>query len=155
MEPGGWAIVGLAANFWATASAHIGDGLLLGQPAQVLFTPINYRWNFGDGSTASSPTGGASWADLGLAEFSTTPTSHKYAAKDSYTVTLTVDYRADYSLGDQGWPRRRNRQHHSPSSPPKNPPCSSPKTATPTPTAPAADAATHFAAPVKDEGTPT
>ncbi len=103
MEPNGWAIVGLAANFWATASAQIGDGLLLGQPAQVLFTPIGYRWNYGDGSAASSPTGGASWADLGLAEFSTTPTSHKYTAKGTYTTTLTVDYRADYSFGDQGW----------------------------------------------------
>ncbi|TFB73080.1 hypothetical protein E3O21_18570 [Cryobacterium flavum] len=103
MEPNGWAIVGLAANFWAEASAQIGEGLLLGEPAQVMFTPIGYRWNYGDGSAASSPTGGASWADLGLAEFSTTPTSHKYTAKGTYTTTLTVDYRADYSFGDQGW----------------------------------------------------
>ena len=103
MEPNGWAIVGLAANFWAAASTHIGDGVLLGQPAQVMFTPIGYRWNYGDGSTASTPTGGASWADLAVAEFSTTPTSHKYTKKGTYTVTLTVEYRADYSFGDQGW----------------------------------------------------
>lgn len=38
MEPGGWAIVGLPANFWAKASAQITEGLLLGQPAQVMFT---------------------------------------------------------------------------------------------------------------------
>ena len=103
MEPNGWAIVGLPANFWAGASAQIGDGVLLGQPAQVLFTPIGYRWNYGDGSTASTPTGGASWADLAVAEFSTTPTSHTYTKKGTYTVTLTVEYRADYSFGDQGW----------------------------------------------------
>ncbi|TFD04207.1 MULTISPECIES: PKD domain-containing protein [unclassified Cryobacterium] len=103
MEPNGWAIVGLPANFWAGASAQIGDGVLLGQPAQVMFTPIGYRWNYGDGSTASTPTGGASWADLAVAEFSTTPTSHKYTKKGTYAVTLTVEYRADYSFGDQGW----------------------------------------------------
>ncbi|MDJ0378192.1 hypothetical protein [Cryobacterium sp. PH31-L1] len=68
----------------------------------MLFTPVGYHWNYGDGSTMSSPTGGASWADLGLTEFSTAPTSHKYTAKGTYTVTLTVDYRADYSFGDQG-----------------------------------------------------
>ena len=103
MEPNGWAIVGLAANFWAGASAQIGEGLLLGEPAQVMFTPIGYRWDYGDGTTAVSADGGASWADLGLTEFSSTPTSHKYAARGSYSVTLTVDYRADYSFGDQGW----------------------------------------------------
>ena len=103
MEPNGWAIVGLAANFWTGASAHISDGLLLGQTAQVLFTPIGYHWNFGDGSTATSSNGGASWEALGLAEFTTTDTSHKYTAKGTYSVVLTIDYHADYSFGDQGW----------------------------------------------------
>ena len=103
MEPNGWAIVGLAANFWTGASTHISDGLLLGQPAQVLFTPIGFHWSFGDGSTASSATGGASWEALGLAEFTTTDTSHKYTAKGTYSVVLTIDYHADYSFGDQGW----------------------------------------------------
>ena len=103
MEPNGWAIVGLAANFWTGASAQISAGLLLGQPAQVLFTPIGYHWTFGDGSTATSPNGGASWEALGLAEFTTTATSHKYAAKGTYSVVLTIEYHADYSFGDQGW----------------------------------------------------
>ncbi|WP_105036094.1 PKD domain-containing protein [Cryobacterium aureum] len=103
MEPNGWAIVGLAANFWAEASAQISEGLLLGEPAQVMFTPISYHWNYGDGTEATSTDGGASWKDLSLAEFSTTPTSHTYTAKGTYSGTLTVDYRADYSFGDQGW----------------------------------------------------
>ena len=103
MEPNGWAIVGLAANFWATASAQISEGLLLGESAQVMFTPIGYRWNYGDGSTSGSADGGASWKDLGLAEFSATNTSHVYTAKGTFTVVLTVDYRADYTFGDQGW----------------------------------------------------
>ncbi|MDJ0350157.1 hypothetical protein [Cryobacterium sp. PH29-G1] len=103
MEPNGWAIVGLATNFWATASTQISEGLLLGQPAQVMFTPTGYHWNYGDSNTISTATGGASWDDLGLAEFSTTATSHTYATKDTYSVVLTVEYHADYSFGDQGW----------------------------------------------------
>ncbi|TFD84932.1 PKD domain-containing protein [Cryobacterium serini] len=103
MEPNGWAVVGLAANFWAGASAQVGEGLLLGQPAQVMFTPIGYRWNYGDGTAGSSVTGGASWEDLGVAEFASTATSHVYTTKGTYSVVLTVEYRADYSFGDQGW----------------------------------------------------
>ena len=103
MEPNGWAIVGLAANFWTGASSQVSDGLLLGAPAQVMFTPIGYHWNYGDGNTTTSSNGGASWAALGLAEFSTTPTSHVYTEKGSYSVVLTIDYHADYSFGDQGW----------------------------------------------------
>ncbi|TFB71215.1 hypothetical protein E3O06_12650 [Cryobacterium glaciale] len=103
MEPAGWAIVGLAANFWAQTSAQLGEGLLLGQPAQVMFTPISYHWTYDDGATTSTATGGASWVALGLTEFATTPTSHVYTEKGTFTVVLTVDYRADYSFGDQGW----------------------------------------------------
>ena len=103
MEPNGWAIVGLAANFWATASAQISEGLLLGESAQVMFTPIGYRWNYGDGSTSTSVDRGASWENLGLAEFSVTDTSHVYTAKGRFSVVLTVDYRADYTFGDQDW----------------------------------------------------
>ena len=103
MEPDGWAIVGLAANFWAEASTQLGEGLLLGQPAQVMFTPIRYHWNYGDGTTTSTTTSGASWDTLDLAEFTTTPTSHTYTHTGTFTITLTVDYHADYSFGDQGW----------------------------------------------------
>ncbi|WP_146071176.1 hypothetical protein [Cryobacterium sp. Y57] len=103
MEPNGWTIVGLPTNFWANASAQIQEGLLLGQPAQVMFTPIGYHWDYGDNSTTSTPTSGSNWTTLNLTEFSNTTTSHKYAAKGTYTVTLTIDYRADYSFGDQGW----------------------------------------------------
>jgi PKD repeat protein len=103
MEPNGWAIVGLPANFWASASVHTGEGLLLGQPAQVKFTPINFRWNYGDGSVGSSATAGASWTDLGVAEFAETATSHVYNHRGTFTVGLIVGYRADYSFGDQGW----------------------------------------------------
>jgi hypothetical protein len=103
MEPNGWAIVGLAANFWAGASAQISTGLLLGQPAQVMFTPLSYHWNYGDGTTATSTTSGASWDTLGLTEFSPTDTSHRYTTTGTHTVTLTINYRADYSFGDQDW----------------------------------------------------
>ena len=79
--------------------------------------------------------------------------------KGAYTVTLTVDYRADYSFGDQGW---------RPIEGIVSVPCArftvvAAKESTvlvaqdcnAEPTSPAADAAAHFEEPVRDEGTPT
>ena len=54
MEPNGWTIVGLPTNFWAAPSAQIQEGLLLGQPAHVMFTPIGYHWDYGDSNTTST-----------------------------------------------------------------------------------------------------
>ena len=54
MEPGGWAIEGLPANFVAAASVQVVSGTLLGQPADVRFTPVGYRWTHSDGAVVDS-----------------------------------------------------------------------------------------------------
>jgi hypothetical protein len=103
MEPAGWTVVGLPTNFFAVASVHIRSGLLLGFPADVRFTPVGYRWNYGDGSSARLATGGASWAALGLAEFSETATSHLYGIRSTVTIASAVDYGAEYRFAGQPW----------------------------------------------------
>ena len=103
MEPGGWAVVGLPANFVAEASVEVVSGTLLGQPAEVRFTPVGYRWSHSDGATVESGTPGATWATLGQREFSPTATSHAYAAPGEYTVALTVVLRAEYRFAGSPW----------------------------------------------------
>jgi len=103
MEPGGWAMVGLPANFVAAASAEVVSGTLLGQPADVRFTPVGYRWTHSDGAIVESATPGASWAALSQREFTETPTSHVYAAAGEYTVDLAVVLRAEYRFAGSGW----------------------------------------------------
>ncbi|MDH6235970.1 hypothetical protein [Cryobacterium sp. CG_9.6] len=103
VEPNGLALVGLAANFVADASVHVVSGTLLGSVAEVRFTPAAFRWNFGDGGTRSSVSGGASWADLGVPEFSDTDTSHVYEERGDFVAGLTVDYTAEYRVGGGGW----------------------------------------------------
>ncbi|MBN9607396.1 MAG: PKD domain-containing protein [Actinomycetales bacterium] len=103
MQPDGWTIVGLDTNFWGVASTHIVSGTLLGRPAAVRFIPIGYAWNYGDGGTRSSGTGGAPWESLGLGEFEPTATSHIYFAPGTYTITLRVTYRAEYRFDGSGW----------------------------------------------------
>lgn len=103
MEPGGWAVVGLPANFVAAASAQVVPGTLLGQPADVRFTPIGYRWRHSDGATVESRSRGASWAQLGQKEFTATGSSHAYAASGEYTVTLEVALAAEYRFAGSAW----------------------------------------------------
>ncbi|MBC7443682.1 MAG: hypothetical protein H7311_14370 [Ramlibacter sp.] len=103
MEPRGWSLIGLPANFIAAASVHSRSGLLLGFPADVRFTPVGYRWNYGDGSTLDSSSAGATWAALGQPEFSDTPTGHEFRKPGSYSVSLAVVYSAEYRFAGRAW----------------------------------------------------
>lgn len=103
VQPNGWAIAGLPANFTATAPVQTLDGELLGFEASVRFTPAAFHWSFGDGASRTTPTGGRSWTALGLPEFSETSTSHVYAALGSVSSTVTVDYQAEYRFAGDGW----------------------------------------------------
>jgi hypothetical protein len=102
-EPSGWTIAGLETNFIAGAGEREQSGELLGQPVVVHFTPVAYDWNYGDGYGQTVSTPGASWAASGLADFSKTPTSHAYAARGNYTVTVTVEFTARYQFAGAGW----------------------------------------------------
>ncbi|TFD52222.1 hypothetical protein E3T55_06320 [Cryobacterium frigoriphilum] len=103
MQPNGWMVKGLSTNFVARAAVHEQTGELLGQPADVRFTPISYSWDYGDGTTGTSTNGGATWQWLNLPEFSETDTSHTYESTGEYTITPSVTYRAEYRYAGSDW----------------------------------------------------
>jgi hypothetical protein len=103
IEPNGWIVVGLDTNFYSDASAQVVNGTLLGLPASVRFTARSFSWSYGDGSSRTSATPGASWASLNVPEFTPTPTSHAFAQAGAYTIDLTVEYAAEYRFGASGW----------------------------------------------------
>ncbi len=103
MQPNGWGVVGIHTNFYATGDVHVVTGTLLGQPASVRFTPIGWHWTYGDGTAASVGSPGGTWAQLGIREFDATPGSHVYTAKAGYTVTLSIEYGAEYQYAGQPW----------------------------------------------------
>jgi hypothetical protein len=105
MEPDGWMIVGLDTNFYARAGVQVQNGLLLDEPASVRFTPVRYRWTYGDGTGASRTTPGATWRALGLKEFDPTATSHIYSAPGTYYIDLTIDFAAEYRWSAGPWTR--------------------------------------------------
>ncbi|GAB3128438.1 hypothetical protein GCM10027056_29840 [Glaciibacter psychrotolerans] len=103
MEPNGWAIVGLPANFYSRAEAHVRSGVLLGYLAEVRFTPLGFGWAYGDGSHGRTGTGGASWAAQGRAEFDETATSHVYGESGSFVVTPRALYTAEFRFNSGAW----------------------------------------------------
>ncbi|MFU8947176.1 hypothetical protein ACLRGF_10650 [Mycetocola zhadangensis] len=103
MEPDGWLLIGLPANFIADTSQHTQGGTLFDVPIEVRFTPSGYNWSWGDGSSSRTTVPGATWAELGLPEFSTTPTSHVFAETGIYSVTVTVAFTVEYRAVGGSW----------------------------------------------------
>lgn len=101
-EPGNVGISGMPTNFVATASVHTRTGAIFGIPLTVRFTPSGFDFGYGDGSSASTTTGGQTWAALGQAQFTPTPTSHVYDARGTYPADVDVRYTAEIDIG-LGW----------------------------------------------------
>ncbi|KJL27591.1 hypothetical protein RS83_02640 [Microbacterium oxydans] len=101
-EPGNLGVAGMPTNFVAAASTRTQTGALFGIPLMVRFTPSGYDFHYGDGSSASTRTGGQTWAALGQAQFTPTSTSHVYRQRGAYLADVDVRYTAEIDLGD-GW----------------------------------------------------
>lgn len=102
-EPDGWAVIGVPANFWVDVRTITVRAALLGDAAEVRFTPQAYRFAYGDGSTKPTRTPGASWAALGQEELSDTPTGHVYRSRGDLRATASVVYSAQYRFADGPW----------------------------------------------------
>ena len=102
-EPLGLGVVGMPTNLVAAASVQLQSGPLLGYDVTVRFTPTAYRFEHGDGTSRTSTTGGASWARLGLPDYTATPTSHVYGASGSFRAAVRVIYTAAVDFGTGSW----------------------------------------------------
>lgn len=101
-EPDGVGIVGMPVNFVTAPVVHEQSGTLFSVPIAVRFTPVAVVYVHGDGTQRTATSGGATWAALGLPQFSATDTSHAYALRGTYTAQARVHYAAEYNLGP-GW----------------------------------------------------
>jgi len=103
MEPDGWIVIGLHTNFYSTGGVSVIEGELLDRDAAVRFTPVAWHWSFGDGTGIDSASPGASWQQLGLAEFEATSTSHIFTETGAVSIVLTIDYSAEYTFNGSAW----------------------------------------------------
>lgn len=101
-DPSNLGVAGLPTNFVAATSVHTRTGTLFGAPITARFTPVGFDFAYGDGTTASTTTGGATWAQLGQAQFTPTATSHVYRDRGTYDASVTVRYTAEIDIGT-GW----------------------------------------------------
>lgn len=101
-EPAGFGVVGMPTNFVAAASEQAIPGVLLGYPVTVRFTPTAFVFSYGDGTSARSATGGATWAQVGAAQFSPTDTTHVYRERGIYSASVAVEFAASVDFGT-GW----------------------------------------------------
>ncbi|WP_345802351.1 hypothetical protein AAIB33_04445 [Microbacterium sp. AZCO] len=102
-EPAGFGVVGMPANLVAAASTQQIAGRLFDFDVVVRFTPVAFDFQYGDGTTSRSTTGGASWSGLGQAQFTPTATSHVYRDRGTYPVSVTVRYAAAVDFGSGSW----------------------------------------------------
>lgn len=104
-QPTGFGIVGAPTNLVAAASEQYLSGPLLGWDVTVRFVPSSYVFEYGDGASGRSSTGGASWEALGQAQFTPTATSHAYRERGTYPVRVSVQYTAAVDFGSGIWRR--------------------------------------------------
>ena len=102
-EPTGFGVVGMPTNLVGEASEQRIPGTILEWDVTVRFVPAEYVFDHGDGTSATASTGGASWDRLGQAQFTPTATSHVYAARGTYPVSVTVRYAASVDFGTGAW----------------------------------------------------
>jgi hypothetical protein len=103
MEPDGFFLRGLPANFVAASTANEHDGTLLERPVSVRFSPSTYLWEWGDGSSDTVSTAGSTWEDLGVPRFTATDTSHVFEERGPTTVALSVSYSVEVSVEGGEW----------------------------------------------------
>ncbi|WP_166408882.1 hypothetical protein [Labedella phragmitis] len=103
MEPDGFFLRGLPANFVAVSTTNVHDGTLLERPVSVRFSPSSYSWDWGDGSSDTFSTAGSTWEDLGVPRFTATNTSHVFEDRGPTTVALSVAYAVEVSVEGGEW----------------------------------------------------
>jgi len=103
MEPNGWMVIDLPANFYSNGGSSTKRGQLLDRTALVRFTPVRWHWEYGDGAQRTTGDPGASWKDLGADEFEPTGTSHVFDHAGTFEIQLTILYTAEYQFGGAGW----------------------------------------------------
>ena len=88
---------GAETNFYAEAVEQQFDITMFGQKVHVVATPVQYTWNYGDGTvfgpqpSMGGPLPQDRWGEK-------TRTSHAYASTGDFQVVLTTSFQGTYSV---------------------------------------------------------
>lgn len=99
-DNGGRGIRHAHTNFYSDADVIVENTTLNGRQAMLRATPIEYRWDYGDGTQRTTAVAGSSQSEFNVQ----TPTSHIYEDTGAYDVRLATVFIGEYSLdGGQTW----------------------------------------------------
>lgn len=88
---------GAETNFYAEAAEQQFDVTMFGQQVHVVATPVQYTWNYGDGTVfGPQPSMGGALPQDRWGE--KTRTSHAYASTGDFQVVLTTSFQGTYSV---------------------------------------------------------
>ncbi|HEY4534889.1 MAG TPA: PKD domain-containing protein [Enteractinococcus sp.] len=95
MDRGPFGLKNAHTNFYASDNqAQTITRSMFGQDVTIVATPVEYRWDYGDGNTLVTQTPGHP-----VEIFNTeTETSHQYTEPGLYTVTLTTVFEGTYQV---------------------------------------------------------
>jgi hypothetical protein len=98
-QPSPHTLRGAETNFYANASEQQFDVTMFGQKVHVVATPVQYTWNYGDGTvfgpqpSMGGPLPQERWGEK-------TRTSHVYTQTGDFQVVLTTSFQGTYSVND-------------------------------------------------------
>ncbi|MHA7245610.1 hypothetical protein [Arthrobacter tecti] len=101
-EPNNFGLLGGHNNVWANVEEQEFAFETLGDDVRIRAWPVEYDWNYGDGTTRTTMTAGNSVPeeDWLMVE---TPTSHVYEETGDYNLVLTTRFNGDYSVNGGPW----------------------------------------------------
>lgn len=96
-QPSPHTLRGAETNFYANAAEQQFDVTMFGQKVHVVATPVQYTWNYGDGTvfgpqpSMGGPLPQERWGEK-------TRTSHVYTNTGDFQVVLTTSFQGTYSV---------------------------------------------------------
>ena len=98
-QPSPHTLRGAQTNFYADAAEQQFDVTMFGQQVHVVATPVQYTWNYGDGTvfgpqpSMGGPLPQERWGEK-------TRTSHAYAETGDFQVVLSTSFQGTYSVNN-------------------------------------------------------
>jgi hypothetical protein len=102
VEPSPDTLRGMHTNVFATAQPQQFTTELGGFPVQVRAVPVQYLWDYGDGTTLGPTELSGAPLEPGAWDVPT-DTSHVYTQTGDYAVTLTTYFYGEYSVAGGPW----------------------------------------------------
>lgn len=97
IQPSPHTLRGAETNFYAVAVEQSFAIDMLGQSVSIVAKPVQYTWNYGDGTSLGPQT--ASGGPLPQDRWGEkTPTSHAYTQTGDFSVVLTTHFQGTYSV---------------------------------------------------------